>query len=465
MTNQAYEYDAFISYSHRDMNWGRWLQARLESWRIPADVRKKQCIRGKHLKVFRDQTDLAGVELQESIQRELRLSRYLIVICSPNSAASPWVAAEIAYFKQLGREQNIIPFIVEGEPETDKPELECYSAELRNVQDHHYLGANVQELGKQKAFLRLISILLDVRFNRLVDRDRRRKRIRVTAIVSAVMIAAAVTGTLLWRNWQTENEKRYLQYGNVILEWTENNAVSPDMVDMLEQSALAGNEQACLMLGDSYQRGRGVEVNPEEAFRWFELGASYGNDAALAAVGNCYINGEGVAKDVAAALPYYEKAAEKGNTEAMINLALCLLYGEGTQADPLRAAKLFAQAAEQGNTRAMIASANLCMDNGSPEQAFRWMKMAAENGDAEAMFNTAMMLQNAIGTEENPEEAFRWLWQSAQLGDKDAMYMVGWCLDHRYGIDDPALIWYRQAAELGSENAKRKLEEKGAGAQ
>ena len=34
------------------------------------------------------------------------------------------------------------------------------------------------------------------------------------------------------------------------------------------------------------------------------------------------------------------------------------------------------------------------------------------------------------------------------------MRMVGWCIENRYGIDDPALDWYMRAAAAGDEGAK-----------
>ena len=36
---EPFAYDAFISYSHRDLAWGAWLQRRLETRRIPRDLR------------------------------------------------------------------------------------------------------------------------------------------------------------------------------------------------------------------------------------------------------------------------------------------------------------------------------------------------------------------------------------------------------------------------------------------
>ena len=90
-------FDAFISYSHRDLNYGIWLQKKLEAFHIPTEMRGDRP-KGQRLRIFRDQTDLAGTELQDSLRQNLDASGFLIVICSPSSAASPWVDEEVRYF-------------------------------------------------------------------------------------------------------------------------------------------------------------------------------------------------------------------------------------------------------------------------------------------------------------------------------------------------------------------------------
>ena len=72
-------YDAFISYSHKDLRWGRWVQERLERYRMPRQMRKDSRDSGKKLKVFRDQTDLAGVELQSWDEEYERYATYSTV--------------------------------------------------------------------------------------------------------------------------------------------------------------------------------------------------------------------------------------------------------------------------------------------------------------------------------------------------------------------------------------------------
>ena len=86
-TNQeTFRYYAFISYSHNrsDMKWAKWLQRKLESYRLPSFLLKQMPHLPKRLRpIFRDQTDLGITHLEEGIREELRDSRYLIVVCSP----------------------------------------------------------------------------------------------------------------------------------------------------------------------------------------------------------------------------------------------------------------------------------------------------------------------------------------------------------------------------------------------
>ena len=124
MTDKRFEYYAFISYSHKDEKWAKWLQKRLEQYKLPSLIRKESGGRlPKHVRpIFRDQTDIGTGDLQQSLRSELEDSRYLIVVCSPNSAKSEWVDKEIRHFKDLGRGDRIIPFIVDGTP--DAPDAE-----------------------------------------------------------------------------------------------------------------------------------------------------------------------------------------------------------------------------------------------------------------------------------------------------------------------------------------------------
>jgi hypothetical protein len=118
---QSFKYWAFISYSHRDKKWGDWLHRALETYRVPKRLRgepTRDGVRPKKLfPIFRDREELpVSADLGTQINEALTQARYLIVVCSPNSARSRWVNEEIKYFKQLGRENRILALIVAGEP-------------------------------------------------------------------------------------------------------------------------------------------------------------------------------------------------------------------------------------------------------------------------------------------------------------------------------------------------------------
>ena len=126
---------AFISYSHKDEAWARWLHRRLESFRVPRHLAGTQGSNGKVPKqigrCFRDQTELAVAgELSTALQDALRQSHSLIAVCSPEAAASPWVNEEIRFFRSLGRGDRIYALIVAGEPHSKNPARECFPAAL-----------------------------------------------------------------------------------------------------------------------------------------------------------------------------------------------------------------------------------------------------------------------------------------------------------------------------------------------
>ncbi len=466
-------YDAFISYSHKDLRWGRWVQERLERYRMPRQMRKDSRDSGKKLKVFRDQTDLAGVELQSSLQQELKNSRRLIVICSPRSAASPWVNEEIRYFKSLGRKDDIIPFIVDGEPESGNPETECYPEELRNEADYHFIGANIREIGRNKALLKVISVCLGVRFDRLADREQKRRRRSVLLAGSSLFLVTAVFIGLLWRNMVTaqENERVAKENGQLVYDnyiaammpFVQGGAVTPEDVARIEASADAGNMNAIFMMGYMADAGLyGDGPDPELAFSWYLRGAEAGDPACMEHLGGFYLQGKGTEADPEKGFGWCMRAAQAGNTAAMFTVALCLEDGTGTGKDEAGAVSWYRKAADGGYTDAYEKLAGCYLFGtgvaADPEEAFRWVKKLAEAGDADGMATLGICYQNGIGTEENPREAYLWFRRGAEAGDADGMYMTAWCLENHYGVSSEAEEWYRRAAEAGREDAGEALE-------
>ena len=165
---QNKEYFVFISYSSLDNEWAIWLRHELEHYHLPASFNWRTDVRDNLREVFRDRDELsAGPEWDKQVQKALEDTNNLIVICSPHSAKSDAVNKEIETFIALGKEDQIFPFIVEG----DKPE-DCFPPALR----HSKLGGDVnKDGGRDSAFIKIVAGMLKVSFSSLWNRYEREK--------------------------------------------------------------------------------------------------------------------------------------------------------------------------------------------------------------------------------------------------------------------------------------------------
>jgi len=196
-------YKAYISYSHRDDKWASWLHRVLESYRVPRNLVGTITDAGEVPKrtnpVFRDRDDLSSsTDLGDTVSQALAESENLVVVCSPEAAASQWVNEEIHQFAQLGKADRIFCIIVDGEPEQDGSVSKCFPTALQEIGFSEPLAADVRQWadGKYNAKLKLIAGLLGLRLDELLQRDlhRRRKRRTIFSLgLLAVLILAVIT--------------------------------------------------------------------------------------------------------------------------------------------------------------------------------------------------------------------------------------------------------------------------------
>ena len=149
-------YWCFISYRHADNSepgrqWATWLHQAIETYEVPRELVGVQNERGETIPerifpVFRDEEELpADADLASPVYRALRNSKFLIVICSPRARESIYVANEIKYFKQIGRDDRVLALMIEGEPNVAGKEdkqsegtsalQECFPEPLRHRVD------------------------------------------------------------------------------------------------------------------------------------------------------------------------------------------------------------------------------------------------------------------------------------------------------------------------------------------
>ncbi|WP_136162697.1 toll/interleukin-1 receptor domain-containing protein [Sphingomonas flavalba] len=204
-------YRAFLSYSHRDKRVAAWLHRTLETYRVPSKLVGRPTAFGpvpaRLTPIFRDRDELsAAADLGEAITSALAESLFLIVVCSPASARSPWVNEEIATFKRMHGEQRVLALITGGEPYASAtPETagqECFPPALRfklidgavSDQPAEPIAADLRAEadGKRLAALKLVAGLTGLSLDDLVQRETQRRMRRLM-----IAVGAASTGMLL----------------------------------------------------------------------------------------------------------------------------------------------------------------------------------------------------------------------------------------------------------------------------
>lgn len=66
--------------------------------------------------------DVAGRPMDDEVRAILDNSRYMAVLCSPETRTDPFILERLDYFRGIGKDDNIIAVIVRGEPADSFPE-------------------------------------------------------------------------------------------------------------------------------------------------------------------------------------------------------------------------------------------------------------------------------------------------------------------------------------------------------
>jgi len=223
---QAPKYWAFLSYSHHDKAVAKRLQRQLETYRLPRRLVGRETSEGpvpaRVLPVFRDRDELhAGADLKSSVQDALSRSRWLIVVCTPDAARSPWVNREIIEFKKLRGERHVLALIVRGEPfasdMTGREAEECFPPALRRsltpegVAEGEPLEPIAADMrkhgdGPQRAMLKLLAGMVGVSFDDLVRRDLQRRMRWMSALAGASVLGVMVFALMAVMAVRARNE-------------------------------------------------------------------------------------------------------------------------------------------------------------------------------------------------------------------------------------------------------------------
>lgn len=129
-----------------------------------------------------------------------------------------------------------------------------------------------------------------------------------------------------------------------------------------------------------------------------------------------------------------------------------------------KAASIWRVQAEQGDARAMN-NYGLLLDQGRGVEtdagmAAHWFAMSAKAGNPAGMANYGRMLERGRGLPANPAEAAVWLDLAARQGQPEAQYNLGLLYEHGRGVakdEKAAAAWYSRAAAQAQPEAMARL--------
>ena len=139
-------------------------------------------------------------------------------------------------------------------------------------------------------------------------------------------------------------------------------------------------------------------------------------------------------------------------------------YGRGVPQNNEEAVKWYRKAAEQGDAGGQ-ANLGVMYEKGrgvpqSDEEAVKWYRKAAEQGHAVGQKNLGFMYDKGRGVPQNDEEAVKWYRKAAEQGDAGGQTNLGFMYREGRGApqsDDEAVKWYRKAVEQGDAGGQANL--------
>ncbi len=230
-------------------------------------------------------------------------------------------------------------------------------------------------------------------------------------------------------------------------------------VTLYAEAAKKGHVAAMTELGWRYFFGReGRGRDDAEARRWFERAAAKDDTLAMSGLGSLYKWGNVVRQDFTEARNWYERAAKLGDAQAMNSI------GELSDAPGF-------WDIEAGSKRVKLKS-----DHIDYIEASKWYREAAKLGNATAMFNLGILYEQGHGVTKDLKQAREWYQNAANAGSEieardwyldgaargsaTAMFNLGDLYERGHGVSKDLIHargWYKQAADMGNEEAKAKL--------
>ena len=216
------DYDICILAVAGDASVANKLADSIRRYRLPSGT----VLPDKELDYRRVYVDVSGRDFDDEARGILDHSRYLAVLCSPETRTSAFVLERLDYFREIGKENNVIAVIVRGEPIDSFPASFIEQKTVRKILPDMTVVERTETIEPVASDLRaetrsrwkealsyetvrIIASILGLHPDDLEQRHRMRRRravITLVSVIAAVCLGAAGIFAYLGHVARTEGE-------------------------------------------------------------------------------------------------------------------------------------------------------------------------------------------------------------------------------------------------------------------
>ena len=208
----------------------------------------------------------------------------------------------------------------------------------------------------------------------------------------------------------------------------------PTDLASLQARVAKGDAEAELDLGRMYHLGRGVSKDFAKAAELYRKSADQGNAKAMYNLGYLYSRAEGMPQDDATAYQWFQKSADAGLPVGQLEMGKIYFSGDrGLPQNYDAAKKWLTLAAQQANAPIQAAVAadllGTVYENGlgvpvDGGQAVSWYTKGAELGYAKAQSDLGLFYMKGAPFKREPAQSYKWLKLAASQGDLIALHLM-----------------------------------------
>ena len=217
------------------------------------------------------------------------------------------------------------------------------------------------------------------------------------------------------------------------------------------KSANSGDAVAMDQVGQCFATGNGVKKDDAQAYGWYVKSAEKDNLDGIIHMADAQFNGTGTKQNKNAAGKAYERAAKRGSPYGIFMQGQCHEEGFGVEKNLTSAYACYLKAMQKKWAGADDAAKRI-------EEPAKYWDDAFKNKNAKAQYNLAMCYKrDNCGVQKNDMEAFKLLRMSADQNDASALFEISKCYAAGLGTaknDGEMNKAVMRAAELGHMQAQ-----------